>query len=91
MIFLSRRACMETLYSHIKNKERILVNKRVARIIRAHSRVEIITEDGTVYTGDILAGGVLLAVRAHRDARLGQYIMLVGRHGIGEMCGGTRR
>lgn len=33
------------------------MNKRVAKVIRAHSRIEIITEDGTVYTGDILAGG----------------------------------
>lgn len=57
MIFLSRRSCMETLYGHIKHKDRILVNKRVAKIVRATSGVEIITEDGTVYTADILAGG----------------------------------
>lgn len=48
---------METLYSHIKHKDRILVNKRVAKVVRAHSKVEIITQDGTVYTGDVLAGG----------------------------------
>lgn len=57
MIFLSRRSCMETLYSHIKHKDRILVNKRVSKVVRAHSRVELITEDGTIYTGDVLAGG----------------------------------
>ncbi|KAG6368973.1 hypothetical protein INS49_003192 [Diaporthe citri] len=57
MIFLSRRSCMETLYKHIKHKDRILVNKRVAKIVRATSMVEVMTEDGTVYSGDVLAGG----------------------------------
>lgn len=48
---------METLYKHIKHKDRILVNKRVAKVVTATSRVEIMTEDGTVYSGDVLAGG----------------------------------
>ena len=48
---------MEILYSHIKNKDRILVNTRVSKVIRASSRVELITEDGTIYDGDVLAGG----------------------------------
>lgn len=48
---------MEILYNHIKHKDRILVNKRVAKVIRATSMVELITEDGSVYTGDVLAGG----------------------------------
>lgn len=48
---------METLYKRIKHKDRILVNKRVAKVARATSRVEVLTEDGTVYSGDVLAGG----------------------------------
>lgn len=48
---------METLYSHIKHKDRILVNKRVAKVVQATSIVELITEDGSIYTGDVLAGG----------------------------------
>lgn len=48
---------MEILYSHIKHKDRILVNKRVAKVVQATSVVELITEDGSVYTGDVLAGG----------------------------------
>lgn len=48
---------METLYKHIKHKDRILCNQRVSKIVRATSRVEVMTEDGTVYGGDVLAGG----------------------------------
>lgn len=57
MIFLSRRSCMETLYKYIKHKDKILCNKRVSKVVRATSQVEVMTEDGTVYSGDILAGG----------------------------------
>lgn len=48
---------METLYKHIKHKDRILVNKRVAKVLKATSMVEVMTEDGIVYSGDVLAGG----------------------------------
>lgn len=54
------------MYDKLKNKDQVLVNKRVQEV-RLHSdKVEVLTTDGSTHTGDILIGadGVHSKVRS---------------------------
>jgi 2-polyprenyl-6-methoxyphenol hydroxylase-like FAD-dependent oxidoreductase len=44
------------LYSHIENKSKILTQKRVETVNYAEDKIEVVTTDGLIYSGDILVG-----------------------------------
>lgn len=65
MIILDRQMVLETLYDHVRDKSKVLMNKRVVSVINSEDCVEVKTDDGCSYTGDILVGadGIYSTVR----------------------------
>jgi 2-polyprenyl-6-methoxyphenol hydroxylase-like FAD-dependent oxidoreductase len=63
--FLDRQVVLEVLYSHIKDKNKVLVGKRVDRIDHKEDGVTVHCTDGTSFHGDVIAGadGVQSQVR----------------------------
>ncbi|KAG9711581.1 hypothetical protein KCU73_g17143, partial [Aureobasidium melanogenum] len=54
--FGDRQKILQVLYENLKDKSKILVGKNLTAV-RQHARgVTVVCEDGTSYTGDILAG-----------------------------------
>lgn len=47
---------LQVLYDNIKDKSKILVNKRVGGVALSDSNVTVNTKEGDSYTGDILVG-----------------------------------
>lgn len=47
---------LEVLWRNLKNKDNILVNKKVTKVELEPSRVKVETGDGSSYYGDILVG-----------------------------------
>ncbi|KAI1024237.1 hypothetical protein LB504_005378 [Fusarium proliferatum] len=66
MVFLDRQMLLEVLYNSIKDKKKVLTNKRVVRTELVNGGVHAITSDGTIIAGDILVGadGVHSRVRS---------------------------
>ncbi|KAF4498040.1 Zeaxanthin epoxidase, chloroplastic [Fusarium agapanthi] len=66
MVFLDRQMLLQVLYKSIKDKTKILTNKRVVRAELVNGGVHAVTSDGTIIAGDILVGadGVNSAVRS---------------------------
>lgn len=57
MIFVERCYVFQVLYGHIRNKSKVLVNKRVRSVDTSNSDfVSVTTADGSSYTGDIVVG-----------------------------------
>ncbi|KAF4967046.1 hypothetical protein FSARC_5337 [Fusarium sarcochroum] len=56
MIFLDRQMLLQVLYDNIKDKSKILTNKRVVRMELLDGGVQAVTSDGTLISGDILVG-----------------------------------
>ncbi|KAI6754484.1 hypothetical protein HG530_012236 [Fusarium avenaceum] len=56
MIFLDRQMLLRILYENIKDKSKILTNKRVVKATLTHGGVQVTTADGTTVPGDILVG-----------------------------------
>ena len=57
MAFFERRYILQVLYGQIRNKSKILVNKRVQSVDISNSDfVTVITVDGSSYSGDIVLG-----------------------------------
>lgn len=56
---------LQTLYNHLKSKDKVLTGKRVANVTLQGSGVRVETADGDLFTGDILVGadGVHSTVR----------------------------
>ena len=56
---------LKTLLKYIKEKDKVLVNKRVRRITYKDSKPIVACEDGSTYPGDIVVGcdGVHSVVR----------------------------
>ncbi|KAH7308987.1 hypothetical protein B0I35DRAFT_515348 [Stachybotrys elegans] len=54
--FLERRQALQVLYSHVQNKNRVLTGKKVVAVDQDKGGVTAICEDGSSFTGDILAG-----------------------------------
>lgn len=50
MIILDRQMVLETLYDHVKDKSKVLMNKRVVSVINSKHCVEVKTDDGCPYT-----------------------------------------
>ncbi|KAG9604685.1 FAD/NAD(P)-binding domain-containing protein, partial [Aureobasidium melanogenum] len=54
--FGDRQKILQVLYENLKDKSKILVGKNLTTVRQHPSGVTVICEDGTSYTGDILAG-----------------------------------
>ncbi|KAI8316385.1 hypothetical protein K4K61_007289 [Colletotrichum sp. SAR11_59] len=48
---------LQILYDNLKQKDKVLTNKRVVHVETSSTGVVVRTEDGSTYTGDILVGG----------------------------------
>ncbi|KAF5254654.1 hypothetical protein FANTH_587 [Fusarium anthophilum] len=66
MVFLDRQMLLQVLYNNIKDKSKVLTNKRVVRAELVNGGVHAVTSDGTIIAGDFLVGadGVHSAVRS---------------------------
>ncbi|KAF4439871.1 Zeaxanthin epoxidase chloroplastic [Fusarium acutatum] len=66
MVFLDRQMLLKVLYNSIKDKSKILTNKRVVMTELVNGGVHAVTSDGTSIAGDILVGadGVHSTVRS---------------------------
>lgn len=53
--FTDRQYVLETLYNNLKDKSKVLVGKKLTTVRQHASGVTVICEDGTSYTGDVLA------------------------------------
>nr|A0A097ZPF7.1 RecName: Full=FAD-dependent monooxygenase andE; AltName: Full=Anditomin synthesis protein E [Aspergillus stellatus]BAP81859.1 AndE [Aspergillus stellatus] len=56
IIFLDRQKFLETLYRKYPDKSKIVTNTRVAEVQSSEKCARVITEDGTMYEGDIVVG-----------------------------------
>ncbi|KAL1616621.1 hypothetical protein SLS56_011342 [Neofusicoccum ribis] len=56
MVALDRKTVLEVLYNHVKDKSKILLSKRVVSISSSGEKVEMKTDDGSSYAGDMLVG-----------------------------------
>ncbi|KAL2783205.1 hypothetical protein BJX66DRAFT_349697 [Aspergillus keveii] len=66
IISLDRQKVLEILHDRYPVKSNIHINKRVTEIQQTEREAQVITDDGTVYTGDLVVGadGIHSAVRA---------------------------
>lgn len=53
------------MYDNLEHKERVLLGKRVVKVDESKTGVQVTTQDGEIYRGDILVGadGVHSVVR----------------------------
>jgi 2-polyprenyl-6-methoxyphenol hydroxylase-like FAD-dependent oxidoreductase len=51
-----RREWIRLLYDHIKQKKKVIVNKRVEKIEESDDGVSVTTSDGDTFSGDMLVG-----------------------------------
>jgi len=64
-VFLNRQQVLQVLYKYIKDKSKVLTNKRLTSIDHTADGVTVFCQDGTSYKGDIIAGadGIFSKVR----------------------------
>ncbi|OLN86855.1 FAD-dependent urate hydroxylase 4 [Colletotrichum chlorophyti] len=55
-IFIDRQMLLQVLYDNLKNKDRVLPSKRVKHVEVIKNGVQVHTEDGSVFDGDIVVG-----------------------------------
>ncbi|PWY78348.1 FAD/NAD(P)-binding domain-containing protein [Aspergillus heteromorphus CBS 117.55] len=56
MVWVDRKTLLEVLFDHIADKSKLLSRRRVATIIHTDDRVNVVTTDGSMYSGDIIVG-----------------------------------
>ncbi|KAK1856057.1 FAD binding domain protein [Colletotrichum chrysophilum] len=56
-LWVDRQMLLQILYDNLKQKDKVLTNKRVVHVKTSSTGVEVKTEDGSTYAGDILVGG----------------------------------
>ncbi|THY17079.1 FAD/NAD(P)-binding domain-containing protein [Aureobasidium pullulans] len=54
--FSDRQDILQVLYDNLKDKSRILVGKKLSLVRQQRNGITVVCEDGSSYTGDILAG-----------------------------------
>ncbi|KUI71629.1 FAD-dependent urate hydroxylase [Cytospora mali] len=54
--FLDRQQLIQILYDKLKQKDKVMVNKRVERIDVNEENITVITKDGDSFTGDLVVG-----------------------------------
>ncbi|TDZ68370.1 FAD-dependent monooxygenase andE [Colletotrichum trifolii] len=64
-IFIDRQMLLQVLYDNLKNKDKVLTKKRVSKVDMVKGGVQVHTEDGDLFEGDIIVGadGIHSAVR----------------------------
>ncbi|KAL0943432.1 FAD binding domain protein [Colletotrichum truncatum] len=55
-IFIDRQMLLQVLYDNLQHKDRVLTKKRVSRIDIVKGGVQVHTEDGSLFEGDIIVG-----------------------------------
>ncbi|RDI87660.1 hypothetical protein Vi05172_g2254 [Venturia inaequalis] len=55
-LFGTRTKYLDVFYEKLKSKDKVLLNKGIARVDQSENGVTVTCEDGTLYQGDILAG-----------------------------------
>ncbi|KAJ6789873.1 hypothetical protein PWT90_04260 [Aphanocladium album] len=75
-----RQHLLNVLYDNLRDRSKILVNKRVHEIIETYSDLQVLTTNGEVYSGDIVIGadGVHSIVRMEMRHVEIQYATLFG-------------
>ncbi|KAI8661051.1 FAD-binding-3 domain-containing protein [Fusarium keratoplasticum] len=56
MIFLDRQTLIQTLYDNIRDKSKIVANKRVTTVNLGENGVTVLASDASMFQGDILIG-----------------------------------
>ncbi|KAJ6506769.1 FAD binding domain-containing protein [Mycena sanguinolenta] len=56
IIVIDRQMAIEVFYNNLKDKFKVLVDKRVVTVTPLANGVQVTTKDGVTYTGDILVG-----------------------------------
>ncbi|KAF5510818.1 FAD-dependent monooxygenase andE [Colletotrichum siamense] len=56
-LWVDRQMLLQILYDNLKQKDKVLTNKRVVHVETSSTGVVVKTEDGSTYAGDILVGG----------------------------------
>ncbi|KAI8192314.1 hypothetical protein K4K53_009155 [Colletotrichum sp. SAR 10_77] len=56
-LWVDRQMLLQILYDNLKQKDRVLTNRRVVHVETSSTGVVVKTEDGSTYAGDILVGG----------------------------------
>ncbi|KAI8217131.1 FAD-dependent monooxygenase andE [Colletotrichum sp. SAR 10_86] len=56
-LWVDRQMLLQILYDNLKQKVKVLTNKRVVHVETSSTGVVVKTEDGSTYAGDILVGG----------------------------------
>jgi 2-polyprenyl-6-methoxyphenol hydroxylase-like FAD-dependent oxidoreductase len=54
--FLDRQQLLQTLYEHLEDKSKVLLNKRVLAVEHFSSGIKVKCTDGSSYDGHVLAG-----------------------------------
>ncbi|KAI9650267.1 hypothetical protein NHQ30_000280 [Ciborinia camelliae] len=57
ILFLDRKSVLQVLYDNIKDKSKVLTEKRLAKIDMSEKGVKATMADGSEFTGDVLVGG----------------------------------
>ncbi|KAF6824067.1 FAD binding domain-containing protein [Colletotrichum plurivorum] len=55
-IFVDRQMVLKVLWENLKHKDKIFLNKQVAKVALEPSGVKVTTSDGETFSGDILVG-----------------------------------
>ncbi|CAH0022544.1 unnamed protein product [Clonostachys rhizophaga] len=55
-VFTERQQLLRILYDNLKDKSRCMTNKRIERVELCQDRVQVHTEDGSLYEGDVVLG-----------------------------------
>ncbi|KAF8169976.1 hypothetical protein K438DRAFT_222830 [Mycena galopus ATCC 62051] len=56
LIFVDRQLAIEVFYNNLKDKSKVLVDKRVVGVTPLVNGIQVTTLDGSTYSGDILVG-----------------------------------
>ncbi|KAJ7656534.1 FAD binding domain-containing protein [Mycena polygramma] len=56
IVFIDRQMAIQVFYDNLRNKTKVLVNKRVVNTQPVANGVVVTTQDGSTYSGDILVG-----------------------------------
>lgn len=56
VVSLDRQKVLEVLYQSYPDKSKIIVNKRVLQVQLSTGNASVVTDDGKIYTGDLIVG-----------------------------------
>lgn len=53
---MDRQFLLQTLYDNLRDKSKVLLNKRVSRVEQGYDGVTVYCRDGTSHKGDVVIG-----------------------------------